>query len=309
MAYPKAGAHPDYTNTGSKFIPEIWSGKILKKFYDYTLLSKITNTDYEGEIKKMGDTVIIRSLATVSISDYIVGQALSYEKPTSTPTSLSIDKGKYWALELDDVMKVQSDIQLFSKWTEDAAMQMKISVETAFLADVYTSVHASNKGATAGVKSSSINLGASAAPLQITKTNVLDVLIDCGTVLDEANIPETGRWMVIPTWMSGLIKKSDLKDASLTGDPKSPIRNGLIGAIDRFTLYNSNLVDTTADGSGHTAYNIMFGTNEAITFATQLTETETIRSQDTFADRMRGLQIYGYKVVQPTAYGLLYAYK
>jgi len=309
MAYPRIGGHPDYTNTGAKFIPEIWSGKILKKFYDYTLLSKITNTDYEGEIKKMGDTVIIRSLATVSISDYVVGQALNYERPTSTPTSLSIDKGKYWALELDDVMKVQSDIQLFSKWTEDAAMQMKISIETAFLADVYTSVHASNKGATAGVKSASINLGASGSPLQITKTNVLDILVDCGTVLDEQNVPETGRWIVIPTWMSGLIKKSDLKDASLTGDPKSPIRNGMIGMIDRFTLYNSNLLDTTADGGGETAYNIMFGTNEAITFATQLTETETIRSQDTFADRIRGLQVYGYKTVQPVCYGLLYAYK
>lgn len=100
-----------------------------------------------------------------------------------------------------------------------------------------------------------------------------------------------------------------LKDASMTGDPKSPIRNGLLGMIDRFTLYNSNLVDTTADGGGQTAYNVMFGTNEGVTFATQLTETETLRSQDTFADRIRGLQIYGYKVIQPTCVGLLYCYK
>ena len=75
---------------------------------------------YEGEIKKQGDTVIIRTLATVSISDYVVGQSLNYERPTSVATSLSIDKGKYWAMELDDVMKVQSDIQLLNKWTDDA---------------------------------------------------------------------------------------------------------------------------------------------------------------------------------------------
>jgi hypothetical protein len=309
MAYPKVGGHPDYTRAGARFIPEIWSGKILKKFYDYTVLSKITNTDYEGEIKKFGDTVIIRTLATITTANYVVGQSLNYQRPTSTPTSLSIDKGKYWAVELDDVMKVQSDIALMNKWTDDAAMQMKIVMEEEFFADIYDDISADNTGLTAGAKSSSINLGVSGTPLQITKTNVLEVIVDCGTVLDEQNIPETGRWMVIPTWMAGLIKKSDLKDASLTGDPKSPIRNGLIGQIDRFTLYNSNLLETVADTSGQTAYCSLFGTNEAITFATQLTETETLRSQDTFADRIRGLQVYGYKAVQPTAFGLLYCYK
>jgi hypothetical protein len=68
----------------------------------------------------MGDTVIIRALATLTTSDYVVGQALNYERPTSTATTLSIDKGRYWAVELDDVMKVQSDIQLLNKWTDDA---------------------------------------------------------------------------------------------------------------------------------------------------------------------------------------------
>ena len=189
------------------------------------------------------------------------------------------------------------------------AMQMKIAIETSFLSTIYSDVHASNKGATAGAKTSAFDLGASGAPEQITKTNVLDYIIDCGSVLDEQNIPETGRWMVIPVWMSGMIKKSDLKDASMTGDPKSPIRSGLLGMIDRFTLYNSNLIATTADGGGQTAYNIIFGTNEAVTFATQLTETETIRSQDSFADKIRGLQVYGWKAVQPKAFGLLYAYK
>ena len=264
---------------------------------------------YEGEIKKMGDTVIIRTLATIATSDYQVGQKISYERPTSVPTSLSIDKGKYWAVELDDVMKVQSDIQLLSKWTDDAAMQMKIAMEIGFFADVYTSVSAYNTGLTAGFRSSSVNLGVSGTPLQLTKVNILDVIVDAGTVLDEQNVPETGRWMVLPTWAVGMLKKSDLKDAMLTGDAKSPIRNGLVGMVDRFTIYNSNLLSTVADGSGHTAYNALFGTSEAITFATQLTETETLRSQDAFADRIRGLQVYGYKPVQPNLYGLLYCYK
>lgn len=210
MAYPKAAGHPDYTRAGSsRFIPEIWSGKILQKFYDYTVLSKITNTNYEGEIKKQGDTVIIRTIPTITISNYVVGQALSYERPTSTATTLVIDKGKSWAVELDDVMKVQSDVQMLSQWTSDAAQQMKISIETEFFGSAYADVSAYNAGATAGYRSASVNLGASGAPVQVTKTNVLDYIVDCGTVLDEQNVPETGRWMVVPTWLSGLIKKSD----------------------------------------------------------------------------------------------------
>jgi hypothetical protein len=206
-------------------------------------------------------------------------------------------------------MKVQSDIALLNKWTDDAAMQMKIAIETAFFASIYSDAASDNQGATAGRKSAAFNLGSSGSPVQLTKTNILDYIVDTGTVMDEQNAPETGRWMVLPAWATGMIKKSDLKDAAMTGDPKSPIRNGLIGMIDRFTIYNSNLLATTADGGGQTAYNIIFGTNEAITFATQLTETETIRSQDSFADKIRGLQVYGYKTVQSKMLGLLYAYK
>ena len=309
MAYPTVAGHPDYSSTGvNQFIPQVWSGKIQKKFYDYTVLAQITNNDYEGEIKGQGDTVIIRTIPSITIQDYVVGQALNYERPAQPSLTMTIDKGKYWAVELDDVMKVQSDLSLLNKWSEDAAMQLKISIETAFFAAIYSSVHAKNTGTTAGVKSGAFNLGVATAPVQVTKVNVLDYIIDCGTVLDEQNVPETGRWMVIPAWMANLIKKSDLKDASMTGDAKSPVRNGLLGMIDRFTLYNSNLlyhaVDTGMDG-----YNVLFGTKDAVTFASQLTETENIRSQDTFADRVRGLKVYGYKAVKSEAFGRLYCYK
>jgi hypothetical protein len=262
----------------------------------------------EGEIKSQGDSVIIRTIPSITMADYVVGQKLNYERPVSPSLTLTIDKGIYWALELDDVMKVQSDIALINKWTDEASLQLKITIETAFFADIYTGIHAKNTGITAGVKSGVFNLGVSGAPVQITKVNVLDYIIDCGTVLDEQNVPETGRWMIIPAWLANLIKKSDLKDASMTGDAKSPVRNGLLGMIDRFTLYNSNLLYSAASG-GHTAYNVLFGTKDAITFASQLVETENIRSQDTFADRVRGLKVYGYKAIKTEAYGLLHCYK
>jgi N4-gp56 family major capsid protein len=308
MAYPRVVGHPDYTRAGaSRFIPEVWSGRILEKFYDACVLAAISNTNYEGAIKKYGDTVIIRTLASITIRDYVVGQSLTRERPESTATTLSIDKGKYWAVELDDVMDVQADIPLLDKWTTDASEQMKIAVDTLVLDGVVGQCASANKGNTAGYRSSSYALGASGAPVQVTKSNVLDYIIDMGSVLDEYNVPETSRWIVIPTWMAGLIKKSDLKDASLTGDGTSLLRNGQIGKIDRFTLFSSNLLKTATDGV--TCYYALFGHPVALSFASQITETETIRSQDTFADIVRGLNIFGYKVLKTDAIGEFYCRK
>lgn len=306
--YPISPGTPDYSSTGSyKFIPQLWAGKMIVKWYDATVLAKITNTDYEGQIRRQGDTVIIRTVPSITISDYAMGQALTYERPSSPNVTMVIDKGKSWAVELDDVLKVQTDLPLLNKWTDDAAMQMKIAIETAFFAAsaIYAGMHARNTGLTAGYASSSFNVGTTGSPVQITDANVLDYIVDCGTILDEQNVPETGRWFVIPTWFAGLIKKSDLKDASLTGDGQSVLRNGRIGMIDRYTLFSSNLLNH----SGTSYYHSLFGVNDAITFATQLTETESLRSPDTFADRVRGLQVYGYKVVKTEGYGALICYK
>ena len=111
MGMPVAPGHPDYTAAGTNdFIPEVWSGKMQVKFYDFTCITQITNTDWEGEIKKMGDSVNIRTIPSITINDYVVGQKLNYERPQSPSLILSIDKGKYWGIELNDVMKVQSDL-------------------------------------------------------------------------------------------------------------------------------------------------------------------------------------------------------
>ena len=261
---------------------------------------------YEGEIKNQGDKVIIRQHATITISDYVKGQSLQHQRPEAPNVELLIDKGKYFSLVLDDVDAVQSDLKLLDDWAMDAAEQMKITIDTDVLADVYADVHADNMGTAAGRKSESINLGTTGTPVTLTKVNVLDYLVDCGTVLDEQNVPEQGRWFVIPAWMAGLIKKSDLKDASMTGDATSAMRNGRLGIIDRFTLYTSNLLSTYSTDS---ATRCLFGHPKALTFATQLTKTEKLRAESTFGDIIRGLQVFGYEVIKPEAMGHLYAAK
>lgn len=299
MGYPVVSGRPNYSGN---FIPEIWSGKMIENFYDATVLAQISNTDYEGEIKAYGDTVNIRTSPEVTIRDYVKGQTLTVENPDKPKLQLLIDKGDYFACVEDDIDRIQSDIKLMDTWTKDASEKMKIKIDQRVLTDLLPDVSALNKGTTAGAKSASFNLGTTGAPLVVTKdgaaatVSVVDLLVDLGTVLDEANAPEQGRFVVIPAKMANLIKKSDLKDASLTGDAQSVLRNGRLGMIDRFTLYVShNLFVSSAK------WNIIAGHKMGFTFASQMTNMETLRAESTFGNIVRGLQVYGYKVVKPEA--------
>jgi hypothetical protein len=300
MSYPVSSGRPNYSGN---FIPEIWSGKLIQNFYDATVLAAISNTDYEGEIRNQGDTVNIRTIPNITIRDYVKGQNLVVENPDKPKLQLVIDKGEYFACVEDDIDRVQSDVKLMDMWSKDASEQMKIKIDQRVLTDMLPDIAATNKGATAGAVSGAFNLGTTGAPLTVTKdgatstTSVTDLVVDMGTVLDEANCPEQNRFLIIPARMAGLIKKSELKDASLTGDSQSIVRNGRLGMIDRFTIYVSHNLKVTSS----TKYHIIAGTKMGLTFASQMTEMETIRSETTFGDIVRGLQVYGYKVVKPEA--------
>lgn len=299
MSFPVAGGRPNYSGN---FIPEIWSGKLIENFYDATVLAAISNTDYEGEIRNMGDTVNIRTTPEITIRDYVKGQTLTVENPDKPKLQLVIDKGEYFACVEDDVDKVQSDINLMDTWSKDASERMKIKIDQRVLTDMLPDIAATNKGATAGEQSASFNLGTTASPLTVTKdgasatTSVVDLIVDMGTVLDEANAPEGDRYLVIPAKMAGLIKKSELKDASLTGDGTSIVRNGRLGMVDRFTIYVSHNLYVDSG-----KYSIIAGHKMGFTFASQMTEMESIRAESTFGNIIRGLQVYGYKVVKPEA--------
>lgn len=284
--------HPDYSG---KMIPTIWAKKLLQRFYDATVLAEITNTDYEGEIRNMGDKVVVNTIPDITINDYEMGDELVYQRPDNTTVELLIDKGKSWSFQLDDVADAQAFMNMMGPWADNASERLKISVDTDVLAFLVGKAAAANRGATAGRISGNINLGIAATPVSITKAAVLDYIVDLGTVMDEQNVPESGRKLVIPAWMAGQIKKSDLKDASITGDGTSVLRNGRIGIIDRFELFSSNLLPKT--GANH----YVFATHQhSTTFAAQLTKTETLRAQSTFGDLMRGLMVYGRKVMEPT---------
>lgn len=282
---------------------------MLEKFYLSTVFAAISNTDYEGIITNMGDKVKIRTIPDVTIRDYRVGINLNYERLRSPNVELNIDKGKYYAFPVNDVEKKQADIAYVNKWSEDAAQRLKIQIDQEILGSIYTEFASLNMGTTAGVISGNINLGTTAADgssaFQITAANVIDKITQCGQVLDEQNIPDSGRFFVLPAWVCQRLKTSDLKNVYVTGDEKSPLRNGRIGMIDRFEIFSSNNILPVTE-TATKCYHTIFGHKSGLTFASQLIKNETLKNPSDFGDLVRGLQVYGYKVVQPTALGRLY---
>lgn len=372
VPYLGSTANPAYSGI---FIPAIWSGKFVEKFYDATVLGAIASTDYEGEIRNFGDTVNIRTNPSITINAYTTDQVLSVQRPSSNLVSLSINQGAYFNTVLDDVYEIQADVDLLSNWADNASEQMKVYVDTAVLAVASIGNLVANTAATgtgvnmgvgAGRLSQTINLGVSnnsvvtvsgtryfGAPLWLARAGstvasgatfygvatavspnvassgynatsakgILDFIIDAGLVLDEQRCPETGRWIVLPAWAAAMIKRSAFQQAYLTGDAVSIARNGRLGMIDRFTVYVSNLLPIgsgaglgTPGAAGGAAnalgatlaageYAVYFGHALGLTFASQMTKVETLRSESTFGTLMRGLQVWGFQVINPTIVG------
>lgn len=323
MSYPVAAPYntnPAYSGT---FIPEIWSARLNAKFYKTTLFGEIANTDWQGDISGLGDKVIINNIPDVSINNYTVGGTLSYEVPTPNTVELLIDKGKSFSFQVNDVLAMQAKPNLMEMFTGNATTRMKIYVDADVLFGTYAQAAAANMGATAGVRSASYNLGTDTSPVDLAASAdaALEMILRLGAVLDEQDVPDEGRWLAIDAQTRNKLMGSKLAQANIMGDASSMVRNGKIGMIDRFTVYLSNnlprgvldkawvngLTDpaTGAAAVGKVARRaIMAGHKSAITFASQMTKMETLRIQTDFGDYVRGLNVYGYKVVKPEALAL-----
>jgi len=269
------------TNSEVNFIPEVFSKLLQAKFYSQSVLPAISNTDYEGEISGQGDKVNIRTVPAVTVADYT--GTLSLQELTTSTIELLIDKAKSYNFKIDDVLQAQSDISLLQEASKDAAEAMRVAVETDVLANVVT-------GAT--------TIGAQTT---VTASNILTSILDQAKALDELNIPEEGRFIVLSPEFVSLLKQSELRQAYLTGDGTSPLRNGQVGMVDRFTVYQSNMLYTPGSGTDSGYTHVLAGHPKAISFASQFTNTETVRLETTFGDAVRGLKVYGSKVVVPNA--------
>ena len=311
--------NPSYSGT---FIPKLWSQKLNAKFYANTMMTEIANTDWEGEIRNQGDTITIRTAPSITINNYTgAGMTLADEVPTPITVVMQIDQGKYFSVHVNDVLAHQADMDLMNMFTDDAAKQLKIAIENDVFFQYFITegAAAANKGATAGAKSAGYNLGTDTAPVdESTPANVLNTILKMSATLDEQNVPEDGRWLIITPFDRQLLMQTDIAQAYFPGDASSTIRTGKIGMLDRFTVYVSNLLPKGAAGkamvaglsatsSGATLSNakarrmMVAGTKHACSFASQINKTEALRNQTDFGDKVRGLAVYGRKVLKNEA--------
>ncbi|TDD25048.1 P22 coat protein - protein 5 domain protein [Actinomadura sp. KC06] len=263
-----------------RFRPEFWSALLLTSLKKSHVYAALCNRNYEGEIRAAGDTVRITSISRPTINTYARNTDISYEELTDAQRTLVVDQEKYWAFTLDDVDAAQARADVVPEAMSESAYGLR-DVADQFVASLYTGVQAANALGTRIVDAAG---------------EAYDTLVDLGVKLDEANVPAEGRWAVIPPWFHGLMQKDErFTDLSASGD--RTLHNGLIGEAAGFRLHKSN--NTPNPTADHRV--VMAGVPQAITFAEQILKTEALRSEVRFADRVRGLHVYGAKLLRPDA--------
>ena len=326
VTLPVGGAFNTATPYSGTFIPTLWSSKMNAKFYMAAIFADIANTNWQGEISGMGDKIVINQIPDLTISKYVPGAGLNYQVPTPSTIELQIDQGRYFAFQVNDLLEMQSKPNLMDTFSSDAAEQMKISVDSDCFYRTFLNGAAANKGATAGSKTGSYNLGTEGSPVQITGGSSLALLTSMSGVLDEQNVPESERFLIIDPATRQDLMKSNLAQAQFMGDSQSMVRNGKIGQIDRFTVYvTNNLPRLAADGTtwisgdgsdtsltATTNANkrrvLLAGHKSALTFASQMTKVETVRNPYDFGDYVRGVNVYGVKCIKADALAVAVVY-
>lgn len=266
------------------FIPKLWSARLLNALDKSHVFANVVNRDYEGEIKKMGDTVHINTIGAVTIGTYTQNTDFSSGPETlaTTDQTLTIDQAKYFNFQVDDIDAAQAAGDIMDKAMTRAAYGL------ADASDKYIA------GILAGAADATNTVSTSAVAL--TSSNVYENVVKMRTILDKANVPTAGRWLVIPPEMYALILLDDRFVKTGGEMAEGILRTGLVAQAAGFDIYLSNNC-VSADVSEKLTYTITGGVDAAATYAEQIVSTEAYRPEKRFADAVKGLHVYGAKVV------------
>lgn len=262
------------------FIPTIWSARLFSELDKSHVLVARCNRDYEGEISAHGDTVKINAIGDIDVNNYVKNSTtISPQELSDAQTILEIDQAKYFAFKVDDVDQVQSKPKVMQEAMRKAAYALRDNSD-----DYVAKQHGS-----AGKK-----ITATAQ----TSAKVIETMSLISNALHEKNVPQEGRWLVAPPWfISKLVLAKILQtDGSVGADTE--FNNGWVGRCFGFDIYmTNNLVETAATP----VHQMLAGTNRAMTFAQQILKMEAYRPEGSFSDAVKGLYVYGHKVVDPNA--------
>lgn len=263
------------------FIPEIWSSRLLKHLDMNLVFKSLVNTDYEGEIKNYGDTVRVNQIGNIKVENWAKTQNVVPQDLDSTQAILTIDQARYFAFQVYDVDAAQANVNLMDAAMERAAFSLAKDIDT-YIAQKYID---------AGIEMGDYEVKAESGTSTIT---AYDLITEVAAKLDEHNVPDAGRWLVVPPWFHAMLLRS-IEYKLAVEDYKT---TGVIPQVAGMKILKSNNIQTDED-SGEVYYYLMGGTNMAISFAMQVQTTEAMRSASNFADVVRGLVLYGAKVFYP----------
>nr|DAV90589.1 MAG TPA: Major capsid protein [Caudoviricetes sp.] len=270
-------------NAYSAFIPEIWSQKLNYMLSKDCVMLQCVNRNWEGEIKNQGDKVKIITPADVAISTLSTSN-ITYDELEPTSQDLVIDQKKFFAFKINDVAQVQSNADIMEAHLKNAKKAIE-EVQDAYILSLHTEVDSKNV------------VGDEETAVTLDKSTIYSKFVELALCLKNSNAVSAGvrPWVVInPVIESYLLQSSEFIGAHNVAD--ETLREGAIGRIAGMdVLVSTNLTDVSGK------YYVLAGTNEAITFASQLSKIESLRDKDSFSDLVRGLYLYGAKVVQPKA--------
>jgi hypothetical protein len=296
--------------TNSFFLPKIYSKKVLNFFRKASVVEAITNTDYAGEISAFGDSVRIIKEPVISVSDYTRGSDTTQTKLTDQEITLVVDSAKAFKFIVDDIETNMSHVNFKEVATSSAAYALRDSYDAAVIASMFSGVSTSSPDHVLGADASaatqtmgqhqggsnSIDLTGSDG----TGTDPLDVMSFMAKLLDEQSVPEEGRWFVAPPSFYNELAQSGSKLLSVDFNAgQGSIRNGLVssGKLRGFDMYKSNNVAAASTATGK----ILAGHISSTATAQTIISTEVLRDPTSFGDIVRGLHVYGAKVLRPEA--------
>lgn len=269
----------------TNFIPEIWSAKILTALRASLVYGQpgVINRDYEGDIAEAGDTVHITSFTDPTVSPYTRNSTtISYEVPDDDGESLVVDQANYFAFKVDDLDARQAKGGFVDVLSTGGAYKL------AAAADTYLSGLMS-----AGVAPGNI-LGADAVDFASAPEDAYEILVALRTTLRKSETPDAGRWVVVtPEFYAALLNDDRFIRADAAGTTEG-LRNGFVGRAAGFDVIEGTRVPTSG-----AADVIIAGHGMATTYAEQISKVEALRLETAFADGLRGLHLFGAKVIRP----------
>jgi len=313
------GTAAGYANLPSgNFAPQIFSQKVLKFFRRASVAEDITNTDYTGEIENFGDTVNIIKEPTITVSSYTRGSVVNTQDLADDQITLTVDQANAFAFKIDDIEERHSHVNFEALATSSGAFSLKRKYDANVLqtlSDGAGIAGADDASLSGGLTTTLSTLGTASAPINVETDNAgINLMLLMARVLDDQSVPEENRWFVAPPIFYEKMFQAGNKiaEVQVTGDASSNLRNGLAtpGTLAGFSCYKSTALNSTAGTDQVTLSGVATDASEnvilaghisAAATASHIAKTEVVRSTESFSDVVRGLHVFGRKVLRPEA--------